>query len=198
MKKLITLSAVAMMIAATVNAQTSVQNEESMVKHDLKRLDRKEKVIKSEKKVDKKELRKLEGSEVSYQSKEAFYKDFGNIPVTKWVRGMYYDEATFMKDGQEMTAFYDYDSELVGTTTHKQFSDLPLSAQKYINKKYSDYSKGDVILFDDNEYNETDMFLYGSQFEDEDNYFVPLKKNNQEIILQVNMSGNVSLFKKLQ
>jgi hypothetical protein len=196
MKKLITLSAVVMMITAAVNAQTNVHNEEGVVKNDLKRLDRKEKVIRSEKKADKKELRKLEGSEVSYQSKQAFYKDFGNIPVLSWKRSMYFDEATFMQDGQKMTAFYDYDSELVGTTTSKKFSDLPMSAQNYINKKYKDYTKGAIILFDDNEYNDTDMMLYGSQFDDEDNYFVSLKKNNKQIILKVDMSGYVNTFQQ--
>ena len=162
MKKLITLSAAVMMIAAAVNAQTNVHNEEGIVKNDLKKLDRKEKVIKSEKKADKKELRKLEGSEVSYQSKQAFYKDFGNIPVSSWKRTMYFDEATFMKDGQTMTAYYDFDSELVGTTTSKSFSDL----------------------------------LYGTQFDDEDNYFVALNKDNKKIILKVDTSGSINVFQQ--
>ena len=53
------------------------------------------------------------------------------------------------------------------------------------------------MFFDDNEWNETDMILYGNQFADADNYFVELKKDNKEIILQVNPIGNVSILKQL-
>jgi len=42
------------------------------------------------------------------------------------------------------------------------------------------------------------MILYEQLFQDEDNYFVELKKENKEIILEVNMNGDVSLFKQLK
>lgn len=134
---------------------------------------------------------------MSYRAKQAFYSDFGNIPVTEWERTVNYDRATFTKDGQVMKAFYDADAKLVGTISDKTFEDLPANAQKYINEKYKDYSKGSVILFDDNEVNETDMIMYGQQFEDADNYFVEMKKDNKTIILQANMEGDVTFFKQL-
>jgi hypothetical protein len=49
-------------------------------------------------------------------------------------------------------------------------------------------------MFDDNEYNESDMLLYGQLFEDEDSYFVEVQKDDKRIILQVSMDGQVSYF----
>jgi hypothetical protein len=74
---------------------------------------------------------------------------------------------------------------------------MPDNARKYIAKHYSDYTTGSVILFDDNEYNSSDMILYGNAFEDADNYFVELSNNNRKIVLQVNMEGLVTFFKEL-
>lgn len=193
MKKLFVLSVVVLLIV-TVNAQTDAAS----IRKDEAKLKKEQFIIKKEKKVERKELRKLEGKEVGSQSKQAFYSDFGNITVSKWERTANYDKATFTKDGQAMTAYYDFDSKLVGTTSHKTFADIPASAQKQIDAKYQGYTKADVIFFDDNEINETDMIMFGNQFDDADNYFVDLKKDNKEIILHVNMSGDISFFKQLK
>jgi hypothetical protein len=135
--------------------------------------------------------------EVSYQTREAFYQDFGNVPVSEWKRTSNYDEVTFTSDGQPMTAYYDYNSELIGTTQDKTFQDLPAKAQKFIHKKYDGYTTDAVVYFDDNEINTTDMMLYGTAFNDEDNYFVELTKDNKTIVLQVTMNGEVEMFQQL-
>lgn len=153
--------------------------------------------IKKEKREERKALRKLSGQEPSYQSKEQFAEDFDNVSNVSWKRTKYFDEATFTKDGQRMTAFYDNENTLVGTTQVKSFADLPADAQKTIGKKYKDYNIGKVILFDDNESNDASMLLYGQQFEDTDNYFVELQKDNRDIVLQVNMEGEVFFFTQL-
>ena len=90
-----------------------------------------------------------------------------------------------------MTAFYDNDGKLVGTTMIKTFADVPANGQKQIKKKYKDYTVGPVIFFDNNEFNETDMMLYGLQFDDEDNYFVELTKGNSKIVVRVNSAGDL-------
>ena len=41
------------------------------------------------------------------------------------------------------------------------------------------------------------MVLFGDPFDDVDNYFVALNKGKEEIILRVDMNGNVNYFKKL-
>jgi hypothetical protein len=151
----------------------------------------------------KAELRKTEREanrndrNVSYQSNQAFLRDFPDADNVNWRTVSFYEVAEFNNKGTITKAYYDMDNELVGTTTEKAFSDIPLVAQKHIKKNYSSYTPENVILFDDNEYNDTDMELYGTTFDDEDNYFVSLKKDKETIVLKVNTSGDVSFFKKL-
>ncbi|MEP7374277.1 MAG: hypothetical protein ABI675_12855 [Chitinophagaceae bacterium] len=194
MKALITFSAATLMLAASVNAQTI----EASVKNDIASLNKQESVIKKEKKEEKKEIRTLKGTEVSYQAEQQFMQDFGNINVTRWERTPEYDKAVFTKDGQTMYAYYDIEAKLIGTTMDKVFADIPANAQKYIDSKYRGYSKAGVVFFDDNEFNDADMILYNQPFEDADNYFVDLQKDNKEIIVRVNMNGDVSFFKQLK
>jgi len=75
--------------------------------------------------------------------------------------------------------------------------DLPAPARKYIEKHFNDYTTGTVILFDDNEYNDSPMELYETPFDGEDNYFVELSNNNKKIVLQIGMDGMVSFFKDI-
>jgi hypothetical protein len=153
---------------------------------------------KKEAKAERKELRKLEGAEVSTLSKSSFLSDFGNLSDAVWRKSEVFDEVTFTTDGKEETAFYDNDASLVGTTSVKTFDDLPYKGQLEIKKKYKDYTTGPVIFFNDNnEANETSMLLYGIQFDDEDNYFVELQKGPSRIIVRVNSGGQVFFFKQL-
>ena len=188
------LCAAALILFTSVNAQEIKE----LAKNDMTIQNKEESANKKEKKEEKKELRALKGPEVSNQAKDQFARDFDNAQAIKWERTPNYDMATFIKDGREMSAYYDMDAQLIGTTLIKTFADLPAKAQKFIDSKYTNYSKEQIILFDDNELNETDMILYEQLFQDEDNYFVELKKENKEIILEVNMNGDVSLFKQLK
>lgn len=131
-------------------------------------------------------------------SKEQVYKDFGTVNIIESEKTRLFDEVTFKKDDHTVTAFYNSRSELVGTTERKRFNDLPVKAQQIIKKEYKDYAAGDIILFDDNEENETDMVLYNQSFEDADNYFIELAKGNKKIVVESNRAGEVSYFTRLQ
>jgi len=141
--------------------------------------------------------RKLEGTKVSDLAKTHFLTDFGNLADVTWQRTANFDEATFTKNGKKIDAWYDYEANLVGTTSAAAFADVPASGQKEIKSLYKDYSIGPVVFYDDNEGNETDMILYGMQFIDADNYFVELTKGSDKIVVMVSPDGNVSFFKKL-
>lgn len=153
-------------------------------------------VTKKEERKEKKEIRR-ENKEVSFQSKQHFLNDFPGAKNPYWSATINFDEVTFTNNGVKTTAYYDFDSELVGTTIIKSFSDIPAKAQQNIKTHYKGYKVSDVIMFDDNEANETDMVLYNTPFQDEDNYFVSLKSSKETIILKVNMEGEVSFFKKV-
>ncbi|MDP4223184.1 MAG: hypothetical protein Q8868_07725 [Bacteroidota bacterium] len=144
-------------------------------------------------------LKKLAGKDINIVSKNNFNSEFGNITNVKWEKSAYFDEATFTKNGKEMKAFFDDEGNFVGTTSHVTFADIPANGQKEIKSKYKDYSINPVIVFfDDNEKVDTDMILYGTQFEDADNYFVELSKGTKKIVLQVNPEGMVNYFTEIK
>ena len=158
----------------------------------------KTKETKKEAKTERVPLKKLEGSNVNVVAKDNFDSNFKDAKNVEWKRIDTFDKASFTnKDGQKMSAFYDIDGNLVGTIQYKAFADLPENGQKDIKKNYKDYTVGQVIFYDDNENNQTDMIIYGVQFEDQDNYFVELAKGTDKIVLQVNPDGDVFFFKQL-
>ncbi|TLV02251.1 hypothetical protein [Dyadobacter luticola] len=182
MKKL-TASAILIVLAfVTVNAQTVARASKKELKAD--------KVA-----TEKSHIKSSDG--VGTLTKDNFYSDFGNVANVKWIKGAPFDEAVFIKDGQKTTAFYDYSSKLVGTTNIKKFTDLPANAQKEIQKRYKGFVTGAVVLFEDNQANTTSMTLYGHEFDGNDHFFVTVTKGDKEEVLMVNMSGNVSYFKKM-
>lgn len=148
-------------------------------------------------KTERKELRRIDEKEVSELSKDNLYADFGNVADLKWTRTNYCDVASFMQNGKEIKAFYDDHSALIGTTSQKTFADLPLKAQNTIKKEYRKYRIGDVLYFEDNQNNDTDMILWDKQFEDADNYFVELRSPHRHLIVQVDPEGEVFFFKQL-
>jgi hypothetical protein len=139
-------------------------------------------------------LKKLEGNNVSSVAKNNFSTDFGNMSNVKWKRLGTFDEATFTKNGKEMKAFYDYDGKMIGTTSVITFDDLPVTGQTEIKTRYKDYSVAKVVFFKDNIANQTDMILYGIQFDDVDCYFVELKKGTDKIVVKAKPDGEISYF----
>ncbi len=181
MKKIAILSTLFLMTMAVMQSQAQETKSE----------------LKSERKSERKALRKLNGNEVNEMAKTNFYSDFGDVQNATWKREGAFDEVTFTLDGNKKSAFYDESSDLVGTTQIKAFTDLPAKAQKEIRTKYKDYKIEQVILYDDNEADATDMIMFGVQFEHADNYFVELASADKTIILEVPMTGEVIFFKKI-
>ncbi len=57
-----------------------------------------------------------EGREASYQSKEEFFRNFGDHPDAVWSATNAFDKVVFDNNGIITTAYYDFDAKLVGTT----------------------------------------------------------------------------------
>jgi len=143
--------------------------------------------------------RRLENrSEVSVLTKDHFAVDFPDAKNVLFEKTTNYDEASFTEGNDNLKAYYDYSSTLIGTTQRKTYADLPGNAQKRIQKEYPGYDATVVIKFDDNEANDMDMILYGLSFNDADNYFVELTKDNKAIVVKVDMEGQVSYFKAIK
>jgi hypothetical protein len=151
-------------------------------------------------KVDKADAKALKKDKAyttpNYSTGQHFLSDFPDATDVNWnTKGL--PEVTFMSGGKMMTAFYDYDNSLIGTTSKVSYDDLPESARKYIEKHFKGYTPETAILYDDNEYNDSPIELYETSFDGEDNYFVELVNNNKKIVLQIGMDGIVSFFKDI-
>jgi len=153
-----------------------------------------QKEVKKEEKSARVPLRKVSAGVINPVAKNNFATDFGNIPAVKWERSAFFDEVVFSKAGKDYKAFYDPEGKLVGTTSVATFNDLPANVQKELKGKYKDYTIGKIIFYDDSEANSTDMYLYGKQFEDADNYFVELTKGSKRIILEATPEGALFFF----
>ncbi len=135
---------------------------------------------------------------VSDMSINNFRLDFGNMPNVQWSKGENFDEASFIKSGKEMTAYFNYDGKLVGTTTNIAYADIPAKGRERIKSDYPGYNIKAVTLYNDNGANKSEMILYGVQFDSDNNYFVELTKGMKSIVLKITPDGDVSFFKELK
>lgn len=189
MRTLITSAIIAAF--AIAGAQTQAQTLAKDAKKDHK-AEKKEVRLEA-----RQEARADSRNQVASLSRDAFYADFGQLPDVQWVRGPQFDEATFTKDGQKQTAYYDSRFTLVGTTADKKFADIPANAQKDIHKHFKGYAIGAVVEYKDNEQNDTNMLLYGTQFDDADHYFVTVSKGKEANVLMIKTDGEVSFFRNI-
>ena len=203
MRKLIVLLMVFTFSFSLVLGQTEekiqvLTKSEEQIKEKIKETKEELKIEKEELKTAQKERKRLEGSDVSNSTKGSFSEDFGINTNVEWKRTDYYDVATFTDDSNLKKAYYDFSSQLIGTTWYVNFTDLPARGQKEINEKYGDYAIGEVVFYDDNESVDVDFFIFESQFKHEDNYFVELTKDSKHIILRVDSEGDVHFFKNIK
>lgn len=133
---------------------------------------------------------------VNYQTAQQFALDFPQATDVTWYEGDF-AEATFNSGGTFETAYYDDNNDLVGTTQDVSISNLSEKAQEKINRDYRGYQINRVIFFKDNEYNDTDMNLYSTQFEDQDSYFAEISNGTKNLVIQISTDGDVSFFQNL-
>lgn len=203
MRKLIVLLMVFTFSFSLVLGQTEekiqvLTKSEEQIKEKIKETKEELKIEKEELKTAQKERKRLEGSDVSNSTKGSFSEDFGVNTNVEWNRTEFYDVATFTDDSNLKKAYYDFSSQLIGTTWYVNFTDLPARGQKEINEKYGDYAIGEVVFYDDNESVDVDFFIFESHFKHEDNYFVELTKDSKHIILRVDSEGDVHFFKNIK
>ncbi|MGV9003061.1 hypothetical protein [Flavobacterium sp.] len=189
-----------LLIAMLFGIVTISQAQEAQIasaKKSIASLNAKEKVINTEKHNLNREIKDLKKSEVNSRSKAQFKADFGVVSNITWVRESNVDVANFKRDNQLTKAYYDSNSQLIGTTVTKKDSELPLMAQKTLKDSYDDYTVTQILYFDDNDSNNANIILLGNEFEDKDCYIIFLTKGNDTRILQITENGEIAAEKSL-
>ncbi len=125
-----------------------------------------------------------DGVTVNMRALRNFKAEFTDAANVQWKTGADFAKASFTWNQQRMEAFYDSDGELIGTSRAITLERLPVSAEKFIQRKYNDYTATEAIEFD----NVKDGLCY----------YVSLVKESTKVVLQVSSQGSVSVFKKIK
>jgi len=125
---------------------------------------------------------------ISLSVQKRFQQDFGSFPVVKWEKTNSFARATFAKDGSLVTAWYNKESKLVGTSSVKSFSDMPGQVQERILSTYNDYYIVSVLGFE---------AVNSNRPNGASSWLVELSNGTGKIIVKVNVSGETSLMKKI-
>lgn len=143
---------------------------------------------------EKRSVRAVE--DIPYKTKDLFATNFAKAQDVSWSSPEDFDEADFTLKNSKMMAFYDLNSELIGTGKYISFNDLPKKAIAEIQKRYKNYLPEKVMFFDDNEANTANINMFGRDIT-EDSYFALMKEGSKKIVLQVLKNGNVVFFSNL-
>jgi hypothetical protein len=150
-----------------------------------------------------------EGAETNLNAVSAvtvnqFAYDFPDVTNIHFDRMDGHDVITYTENGRVNTAYYDDNSELLGTIRNRSIQDLPAAAQKEIADRYPDYKVVRVVRFNANTENESyidnnsELPFYDDSSENSSNYFVELNNDNKAIVLMVGLSGEVSFFSTMK
>ena len=99
-----------------------------------------------------------------------------------WTKTPKYLRASFVKDGAPMSAFYNWQNELIATTQRVEITKLSATAIKKIVTKFGGYKMGEII-----EYKNGQTL-----------YFINLMSDTKDFIIKVDANNEVSLFKNLK
>ncbi|KAA5546490.1 hypothetical protein F0145_11410 [Adhaeribacter rhizoryzae] len=119
---------------------------------------------------------------VSGYTKSTFNTHFAGAENVTWSASSRFQKATFTKNGKTMTAFYDAQNELVGTTQLVEITALSPKAIKNLVKKYPNYQMGEIIKYTGNE----------------EVYYVNLKNETTNFLVEITPDMDVRYFKTLK
>jgi hypothetical protein len=139
-----------------------------------------------------------EVNKIPVATRNEFYADFSNVQDVIWKVEPGFNEADFTMDNKSMMAFFNYDDELIGSGYYVDYADLPEKGRERIAKDYGDYIPEKAMFFHDNEENDSDYLNFFGNFLKEEAYFVLLRKDAKEIVVQVDEDGEVSYFSSVR
>lgn len=109
--------------------------------------------------------------------------EFKYAKDVKWTVTPEFTHANFTINDEKMEVAYTNDGDLIGISRLINTDELPQKAQKKIAKDYDGYTTTEAIEY--------------TSAENETSYFVSLVKDDNKVILQVETSGVISVFKTM-
>lgn len=111
-----------------------------------------------------------------------FRSSFRHANNVSWTLKATFVQADFEINGKKLSAYYQFNGELIGTSEKISLDELPVNAKRKFAKKYSGFTVKEAIKFES---------------ADEVAYFISAENENRSEIVKVSDTGSVSVFKKL-
>lgn len=112
----------------------------------------------------------------------AFNKEFAGVKDVQWTNADNYFKASFVFNGQSVSAFYQPDGELIALTRNISSLELPISLQTSLKNNYRQYWISDLFELSNNE---------GTS------YYITVENADAKVVLKSDGAGNWSTFKKI-
>jgi hypothetical protein len=125
---------------------------------------------------------KEKGKERKSTTASYYATELAGAKNVTWTKSGKFQKASFIKDGARMTAFYNWQNELIATTQIVDVTELPAKAINNLVKYFPGNKMGEIVRYKNNE----------------TIYFVNLTNEKEDFIVKVDGSSNVSYFKRLQ
>ncbi|HLG39217.1 MAG TPA: hypothetical protein VI461_06090 [Chitinophagaceae bacterium] len=122
--------------------------------------------------------------EVKVSSKvlDAFQTEFATASDITWSEGSNFYKASFIFNGQHVSAFYSTEGELMGTSRYISSLDLPIGLQASLKKGYSNYWIADLFEVSNSE---------GTS------YYITLENADSKVVLKsANGDNNWKVYQK--
>jgi hypothetical protein len=120
---------------------------------------------------------------VSPKAIESFNSSFKNATEVYWTISDNYFKASFLLNGQYVSAFYDTEGEMIALTRNISSLQLPIALQAELKKKYDNYWITDVLE---------------TATDDGTAYYVTLEDAENKVILKSTSNSEWFNYKKLR
>ncbi len=131
---------------------------------------------------------------IPVNTKNEFAANYSEVQNVIWKKEDGYYKASFTKDNKPLMAFFNYDDQLIGEGYYVEYTDLPEKARERIAEKYPNYSPQKSMFFNNNESNVSDFLNFPGSTLPEESYFVLLKEDAKEIVVNVTKDGEVAYY----
>jgi hypothetical protein len=111
----------------------------------------------------------------------AFHTEFTTVQDVSWTVSQEYYKADFDMNGQQVSAFFNEDGDLMGITRNISSTQLPVKLQSSLKNSYNSYWISDLFEVSKN---------------DGTSYYVTLENGDKKIVLKATSGNDWNTYKK--